>query len=489
MRTMLRAALPILIVALATATSAAERPNVVVLLCDDLNPFYLGFAGDPDVRTPRLDALARESVVFSNCYTASPVCMSSRTSLITGLYPHSTGCWGNAQRLFVSPELTSLFRDVAAAGYATAMIGKTHWFSGLGYQREFANLEEYFHGTGIEFAREVSTTFGSRNGRGIYQDFLRKIGKFQPQSRELTERLKTNQYVARPSLLQPEETCDWMMTDLATEYIRNAPADRPFFLMVGFSNPHSPFDPSGRYASMYAPERLSLRANVSPFEKYGTEYTLDEIKRARAAYLGKISFLDDLTGRIIDFLKEQGRWQNTILVFTADHGLTVGEHRNISKGKFWEEVARVPLVIRMPDVTDEGRRTDKLAQLIDLHPTIVEAVGGTVSSHVSGRSLLPVVKDPQAHVRDTAFCEISHQGHFSYMVRSGQYKWFVENEKEYLFDLAADPYEMKNLIQSEKHNPTAQQLRDRLRKFLMTEQVNYAAGYVPLAERVKAKGD
>jgi arylsulfatase A-like enzyme len=237
---------------------------------------------------------------------------------------------------------------------------------------------------------------------------------------------------------------------------------------------------------MYVPENLTLRENVEPFSKYGTDYTLAEVRRARSAYLGKISLLDDLAGRVMDCLKQQGRWQDAIFVFTADHGLTVGEHRNISKGRFWEEVARVPLLIRVPEVTDGGARTEALCQLIDVYPTLIEAIGGTVSAHVSARSLLPVLRDPETSIRDAVFSEISHNGHFNYMVRSGHFKWFVESGKEYLFDLESDPFELENLIQLKKHAARAQAMREHLRKFLMTQQVNHSAGYVPLADRVKA---
>lgn len=463
----------------------ATKPDVVVLLCDDFNPFYTGFAGDPDVRTPNLDALAKESAVFSRCYTTSPVCMPSRTSLVTGLYPHNTGCWGNANDLFVSPRLTSLFSDFKQAGYVTAMIGKTHWYAGSDFKAQFASKKEFFTGIGVDEFHEVPTTFGSRNGSGAYQDFLKRIGKFKAQSKDLTDRLRNDQYVARPSLLQPEETCDWMMNDLVVDYLKRAARDKPFMLLVGFSNPHSPFDPSGRYATMYDANKLALRKNVTPFKKYGTDYSLAELRRARAAYLGKISFLDDLLGRVIAALKQRGNWANTILVFTADHGLAVGEHGNIAKGQFWEEVARVPMVVRIPGLTDGGIETDALAQLNDLYPTLLAAVGGKVSEHVRARSLLPVLRDPGVTVRDAVFGEISGRTALNYMVRDGRFKWFEVDGKESLYDLAADPYEQVNLIDSAAHRSVVAGLRERLRRFLMTEQLNHSAGYVPLANRVK----
>lgn len=467
------------------ARSEATKPDIVIILCDDFNPFYTGYAGDPDAQTPNLDALAAESAILTRCYSASAVCMPARTSLVTGLYPHNTGCWGNANDLFVPPRLTSMFTDFQSAGYRTAVIGKTHWFAGRRFRDQFPNLKSYFQGIGIDHIQEVATTFSSRSGEGPYQDFLRKIGKFEAQSEDLTERLATNQYVANPSLLEPEETCDWMMTDFALDHLTETPRSKPVAMMIGFSNPHSPFDPAGKYATMYDPESIQLRENVAPFKKYGTDYTLAEIRKARAAYLGKISLVDTLVGRIVTALKERGTWDSTVLVFTADHGMAVGEHRNIAKGQFWEEVARVPMVIRVPGLTDHGFTTDALSQLIDLYPTMIDLAGGEVSPHVRGISLLPVLKNPESDVRDAAFCEIHHHGSLDYMVRTERFKWFQVEGEESLFDLEADPYEMTNLIDSPNHQDIVNQLHDRLRTFLMTEQINVSAGYIPAAERVK----
>jgi arylsulfatase A-like enzyme len=257
--------------------------------------------------------------------------------------------------------------------------------------------------------------------------------------------------------------------------------------MVAFSNPHSPFDPAGPYATMYDPETITLPENVKPFQKYGTEYTLAEIRKARAAYLGKISFVDALLGRIVSALKQRGTWNNTLLVFTADHGLAVGEHGNIAKGDFWEEIARVPMVMRVPGLTDEGLRTDALSQLIDLYPTLIDIVGGKVSPHVRGRSLLPVLRDPDAEVRDAVFCEIHRGESLDYMVRTDRYKWFLRRGEESLYDLKADRFEQNDLIHSRQHLDVAEGLRDHLRTFLMEEQLNFSAGYRPLVERVKEK--
>ncbi len=467
--------------------ATGSKFDIVVVLCDDFNPFYTSTAGDPDVHSPHLDALARESAVFSRCYAASVVCMPSRTSLITGLYPHSTGCWGNSQQLFVPPELTSMFRDLQSVGMATVMIGKTHWYAGTKFKDQFASKKEYFNALGIDTIHEVATTFGSRTGTGIYQDYLREIGLFDVQASDLSNRLRTNQYAARPSLLTPEQTGDWMMTDLAVEHLRDAPPGQSIAMMVAYSNPHSPFDPSGKYATMYQADQITLRPNVRTFHKYDTHYSFPELRRARAAYLGKISFLDDLLARLIEAIKDRGTWDRTILVFTADHGLTVGEHGNISKGQFWEEVARVPMMIRIPGITDGGISVDALSQLIDLYPTLVDAVGGELSPHVQGRSLLPVIRDPIASVRDAVFAEIHHDETLDYMVRDERYKWSTYFGRESLYDLRDDPWEQENLINSASHQGVASELRDRLRRFLMTQQINHSAGYRSLVERVKAQ--
>ncbi|MDF1810795.1 MAG: sulfatase-like hydrolase/transferase [Verrucomicrobiales bacterium] len=475
----------LLLFPLSVASGETQKPDVLIILCDDFNPFYTGFSGDPDARTPHIDSLAKQSAVFTNCYSASAVCMPARTSLVTGLYPHNTGCWGNATDLFVSPGLTSMFSDFKQAGYSTSVIGKTHWYAGNGFKEQFGSKKEYFSGIGIDFFRDVATTFSSRSGSGIYQDYLRRNGLFEKQSADLTDRLKHNQYIARASLLQPEQTCDRMMTDLAIDYLHNAPKSRPYIMMVGFSNPHSPFDPPGKYATMYDPESMSLRPNVKPFKKYGTNYSPDEIRKARAAYLGKISLLDDLVGRIIAAIQERGTFENTILVFTADHGMAVGEHGNIAKGQFWEEVARVPFVLRIPGLTDDGVTSDALVQLIDLYPTLLDVVGGKPAAHLLGQSLLQAIKKPGKTVRDAAFCEIHHDGSLDYMVRTERYKWFVEKGDESLFDLEIDPNELNNLIKAGGHDDVVTSMHEHLRNFLMTGQINYSQGYRPVAERVK----
>ena len=465
-----------------------RKPDVVLIVADDFNAFYTGFAGDPDVKTPNLDALAKEGTVFTQCYSPSPVCTPSRTSLVTGRYPHNTGCWGNTAELFVPPPLTTLFSDFKKTGYRTAMIGKTHWVTGQGYRREFATLEDYYKGIGIDHYRDISTTFETIGADGAYEAFLRKIGKYDAQVKDLRARLKKDQYEPIPSLLTPQETSDWMVTDLASQFLRETPTSEPFMMMLGYSNPHSPMDPAGDYAKMYDPEKLSLRENVTAFQREKTTIDLAQIKKVRAAYLGKISFLDDLVGRIVQDLKARGTWNNTILVFTADHGLMIGEHGRISKGQFWEESIRIPMLVRIPGVT-KGSSTDALAQLHDIYPTLIEAVGGTPSPGLFARSQMPVLRGEKPRVRDAAFAEItdSRSGDLNYMVRKDNYKWFIFRGKEALFDLAKDPFEKNDLIQSPDFQQVATSLRDRLRTFLMTDQINYSVGYKPLDERVRGE--
>ncbi len=470
------------------AKRPSGKPDVLVILCDDFNPFYAGFSGDPDVKTPNLDAIAKEGAVFDNCYCNSPVCMPSRTCLVSGTNCHNTGLWGNSKNFFLPPERTPLFKDFKKTGYTTAMIGKTHWYAGNAYQREFKNLGAYFKGMGIDYYQEVATTFGSRGGRGVYQNYLRKIGKYKEHSADMTRRLAEDQYYPEPSVLAPEEGCDWMMTDYALNYFKQAPKTLPFFLMVGISNPHTPMDPAGQYATMYEPEALKLRPNVStPLEKYGKTYDEALIRKTRAAYLGKITLIDDLVGRMVQALKDRGTWDNTIVVLTADHGLQLGEHGSLTKGRFFEESARVPMIMRLPGVTDAGQRISAFAQMPDLYPTVLEAVGGKLSHMCLAKSQLPVLKQQKKSVRQDAFCEIADRRKFGYMVRHGAFKWFVQEGEEHLYNLEEDPYEMNNLIDRQEHQAEVARLQSRLREFLMTEQINYSAGYLPLTQRMRRK--
>lgn len=432
------------------------------------------------VRTPNIDVLALEGVRFSAAYTQSPVCMPARCSLASGLYPHNHGFWMNfTGRLFPAEQIT-MFRDIRNAGYSTAKIGKYHFHS-LEWGEDYKDYKDYYDGMGLDWAEELPTPYMGPFLKNEYTEHLKIKGLLDGYIRDIARRFeKGDTDVVAPSPLPPDDHPDGYVAGKAVEYIKNCPTDKPMFLCVSFPGPHSPFDAPGDYATMFDPGDIELLPNVP--EKI-RRHDQEHLRKIQANYFGKIAHLDDRVGQLVDAMKRRGTWDNTQAIFAADHGDYMGSHGRFGKGGFHDESARVPLIMRWPGRIPGGRTTDALAELIDVYPTIIDASGGTVTPHRFGTSLLPVVTDGK-DVHDAVFSEIGHGEHFNYMVRTEQYKWFVHGGREALFDMQQDPYELRNLIESESHRDVAAEMKARLRDFLMQTQVNFAADYKNLFTRI-----
>lgn len=483
------AAIVALTAALFAATSAAaDKPDVLVILCDQWSPRFLSWE-NPQVRTPHLDRIAAEGLIFDACYTPSPLCMPARTSLITGLYPHNQGhsTWGNTGEFHVSPEAATLFRDVDAVGYSTAQIGKLHWFSGAHVRREFADIADYHRALGLDHVFDVSGPTDSPTDRGPYAAHLRKYGLLEKVAADLHERYVTWEFEPRASLAPPEHYHDTFVADAAIDYIDKHAKDRPMLLVVSFHSPHPPLDAPGKYAAMYDPQTLKLPANVpESLVRDKRELEPAEVRRMLANYLGKISLVDDLVGRLVKAFERRGTWNDTLVVFTADHGEMMGSHGAFTKGRFYEESVRVPLMLRKPGLVKPGR-TKALAQSMDVYPTIVEAIGGTMTPGRFAKSLLPVATGKAESVRTVVLSEIARAAPVDIMIRDARYKWWAQDDAEYLFDLEQDPLEMQNLASSAEHHETANRMRSELVNYLRNTQVNLAEGSKSKVQRLREK--
>lgn len=470
----------------APVPESARRPlDVLVLMTDQWNPYNLGYERDPDVHTPNLDALAAQSLNFTNCYSNCPVCMPARTSFISGLLPHNTGLWGNATDFYLPAGQMPLFSDIRARGYTTAQIGKLHWWSGNGYRRDHDSLAGYFKALGLDHPEPVATPFGTGGESGPYEDFLRRIGKLDTFVADMTRRLKEGQYAPSPAPVAPEEHNDWFVADRSIAFLGAQPREKPYFLVTSFPGPHTPLDAMGRFLARYDPAKLRLAANVRPAANGGRTFSVEDIRACRASYLGKITMIDECIGRIIATLKARGTWDRTLVFFTADHGEMMGAHGKFGKGVFYEESARIPMLVRLPGQPNAGGRTDTPVHFGDVYGTAVEAVGGQVRKGRFTRSFLPFVRGEKLPPATAAFAEIQHQGTLNYMVRDRRHKWFIYGGKEHLYDLAEDPSELRNLIGSARHGDIAGNLKELQRQFISSTQVNLSADYVPLAQRVR----
>ncbi|HEX4150568.1 MAG TPA: sulfatase-like hydrolase/transferase, partial [Pirellulales bacterium] len=308
--------------------SAAAKHDVLVVLCDQWSPRFLSW-DNPQVRTPHLDTIAGEGMIFDACYTTSPVCMPARVSLITGLYPHNAGheLWGNSQSYHAPAESATMFQDIQQAGYTTAQIGKLHWHSGTDWKKEFNTLGEYYRALGLDYVLDVSGPPSSIAEKNPYTERLKQLGLLKALTTDMHERFLVWEYEPRASVVKPENYHDRFVTDKAVEFIRQQGADKPLCLVVSLHSPHPPLDAPGDFATMFDPQKLRLPGNVpESFTRDKRELEPAEVRRMLANYLGKIALADDCLGSLVDALKQRGTWDDALFIMTADHGEMMGSH-------------------------------------------------------------------------------------------------------------------------------------------------------------------
>ena len=469
-----------------TWARAERKPDVLVILTDQWSPLYVSW-DNPQVRTPNLDGIAREGMIFDACYSTSPICMPSRVSLITGLYPHNQGhaLWGNATGYYAPAESAPMFRDIQRAGYTTAQIGKTHWTAGPDWKREFKTVDDYFRALGLDRVVDIPGPPDSERDRNPYALHLKQRGLLEAVASDMRQRYVRWEFEPRASVVNPEDYHDSFVTGQAEEFIRAQANEKPFCLVVSLHSPHPPLDAPGEFATMYDPEKLTLPANVpASFKRENRTLDQAEVRKLLANYLGKISLVDHCVGRLVEAMKARGTWDDALVIFTADHGEMMGAHGALTKGRFYEESVRVPLVMRRPGQVRTGR-TKALAQMMDVYPTIVEAIGGEVAPGRFAKSLLPVATGKKDTVRALAVSEIGNTPPLRIMARDQRFKYWADDEREYLFDLQADPLEMHDLAGASEHRDTLNEMRRQLLTHLRSTQVNYAEGYKSKVQRLR----
>ncbi len=465
---------------------AAEKPDVLVILTDQWSPRCLSWE-NPQVRTPQLDRIAAEGMIFDRCYTTSPVCMPARVSLLTGLYPHNAGhgLWGNILDYHAAPEEAGLFRDMKTAGYRTAQIGKTHWTAGKSLRQAFPTTAAYHEALGLDFVLDVPGPPSAPNDRGPYAAYLKKLGLLETVARDMHERYVKWQYEPRANPAPPEHYNDSFVTRAAVEFIDRQSKERPLCLVVSLHSPHPPLDAPGEYATLLDPAGLTLPPNVP--ESYKRELRTighAETQAMLANYLGKIALADANIGDLAAAFERRGTWQNTLVCFSADHGEMMGAHGTLSKGRFYEESARVPLVVRWPGKVKIGRSKAPV-QMMDIYPTLVEAAAGKLLPGRHAKSLLPVASGQRERLRPAAISEIDNRNGLSLMATDGRFKWWRDGSQECLFDLENDPFEMADLAADSAHQATLSRMTRLALDHVLQSQTNLSEGYVPKVDRLR----
>lgn len=460
---------------------AADKPNVLFIVADDLN-CAIGPYGDKAAVTPNLDRLAARGLVFEKAYCQQAVCNPSRSSFLTGLRPDTVGV----------DDLRKGFRDTAPGG--STLITLPQHFKNHGYFCQ--NIGKMFHNMG-----ETQ----DRRSWSIDEVLFKGTHAADTVYTNTPEALRDQQIKKAPTTEAPDgpDTLyrDGQIANLTAAMLREHPADgQPFFLGVGFWRPHLPFVAPKKYWDLVDPDKIPMPSPaVAPsgapdiamhesreIRGYGTTpqerpFTDEEIRHYRHGYYASITFMDAQIGKILDALEEGGHADDTIVVFTSDHGFHIGEQSLWGKTSNFELDARVPLIVADPRVPgSQGKQTEALAELLDLYPTLAEMAGidGNLNKRLEGVSLAPVVKDPAASVQDAAFTQ--HQQPFygppsnwkawGYSIRTSDRRYTewraIEGGEviaQELYDYDEDPEETTNLAaeRSEEVEELAARLKEQ----------------------------
>jgi len=471
-----------------------RKLNIVYILTDQHRCDMLGCYGNKVVRTPNIDRLAAEGLRFSHAFTPTSICGPARASLLTGLFPSAHGVTGNSEHacraglpLDVAPEIVKL--PEALPGYDYFHLGKWH-AEETRMPSDYGAKGHDFDGYGFP-GSDVYRDFVFDEGptrKNRYAEWLCEKGFEAPRVSEAffgnNPNLKIQEL--RAKLSGPAEaSIPHFIVDDAIRLLREdrSSDESPFFMWMNFWGPHTPCVVPEPYYSMYPPKSIPIDPSFEGgltdrpihFKHISQMWGVHDLdwhgwQEIIARYYGYITMIDNCIGQFMQYLKEAGLYDNTVIVFTADHGDAMGAHQLIEKGEFmYDETYRIPMVVRHPALAKPGTTCTEFVYLHDLYPTAAEiATGTTPDMHGQSQSLLPLLTTPNASTgRDYVYGEFA--GHFSSfpqrMLRSKEFKLiFNAAAQGELYDLRHDPHELHNLIDSADHAAVKAELLAKLQQ-------------------------
>jgi iduronate 2-sulfatase len=439
------------------SATAAGRPNVLLLVSDDLAN-TLGCYGHPIAKTPHLDALARRSVLFERAYCQFPHCNPSRASMLSGMRPNTTRVTNNADNLYDNlpgvMTLPHLFRE---HGYATARCGKV------------------FH-LGVPTGQESMDDPAAWDFGTPFRD-ERPYPKVRPSAVSVATGAKQG-FPWKETTGGDDALCDGGFAKSAIEWLEQRDPAKPFLLAVGFHRPHLPLVAPEAYYDLYPFDQVALPNEPADDEAdiplparngsvpgYAVTTTPDQRRAAIRGYLAAVSYMDAQAGRVLAALDRLQLADNTIVVFTGDHGWHLGEHGLWHKRSLFEESARVPFLVRVPGAKGNGQRAAGLVELLDVYPTLCDYAGLAPPKTIQGTNLRPMLDDPTASIHDAAFTQARRGANAEFWGRSVRTtrwrctEWNEGSEGIELYDHDTDPYEFTNLASDPKHTAVLKQLR------------------------------
>lgn len=442
------------------------RPNLIFILADQLRWDALGVTGGW-VKTPHLDALAAEGMLFRNCVTNSPTCVPARVSLATGYYPHNTGVWRND--LYSLPgDTPTWMRAVREAGYGTALIGKTHLHPDKlpgGRAPDYRDAEPLLHALGFDVVNEVPGPSACRRVLSHMTCEWREKGLLEAYAADLRSREAAT---VRPTPLPLEDYYDVYVGRKCREYLAGAPRDRPWMLCAHFPGPHAPWDTPPPYNTLHDPAGMPpprrLERDCSGRPRGATDgrgifdLTAERVAALRADYAGSVALIDEQIGGMFEEVRRRGEWDNTAVVFTSDHGEMNGDYGHLQKRTFYDGAVRVPLIVRMPGMAPGV--SEAWIELFDLGPTLVELAGGSASGRGYAKSLVHLLRNPSSPHRTEAISELDRE----FMLMNNEWKLAINGDGRVyrLFDRVRDPLESRNLAGDKGYRGIGDRLRLRL---------------------------
>jgi len=471
------------------ATTPSDKPNVLIIMTDQHRADLMTCAGSDIVPTPGIDRIAGRGVRFSRAYCPYPVCVASRMALLTGLYGHTTGVDTNTDRL--DWRYRTMAHHFADHGYLTGLIGKMHfndahkhgfeyylsindWLMYLGPKVGHYADEIASHPHSTHFTRTVDDSgAGFPDIEGLWEGPSPWVGH-----------VTRSDFSTIASKLDAEDHLDMFIAREAVKFLQQY-RDQRFFLVASFMKPHTPFFPPREFAEKYPIDTMALRSvgETTTYPKHIQQRIANYRKKdprllraGRAGYLGNLAFVDTCIDRVYRGLEELGLADNTIVVYTSDHGEMDGDHGLYQKFCLFEPAVQVPLIVSFPQRLPQDKVSDALVEYFGLYPTLTELAGlpqpvrttliemPKAPSRLDAHSFASLVRAPDAEGPDAAFSEFALRSAMPrYMIRTDRYKLiFNHGAMGELYDYERDPGEYTNRIDDPAYRSIRRDLEEQL---------------------------
>ena len=463
----------------ASNSSQAKGKNVLFVICDDLNT-HVSTSGYEPITTPNLSKLAKEAITFNRAFCQYPVCGPSRASFLSGLYPQATGVLNNTLDVRETrPGTVSMPQFFKENGYWTAGVGKVfhNTKSDHGDLAWDENLR--FENDELAVVREARLEFEAENG-SIDQQPNKKKWK------ELKKRVSAKLDAQTPpgkgrSGLRDDQHKDGKNARQVVRWLEDkAYGGKPFFIALGLQKPHVPFLAPDKYFDLYPFDRITYQPNrpnlwdfLPPsaiskrYEAFGFELAKENHalrKEYMQAYHACVSFIDAQLGLVIDSLKKQDLWDDTIIIFTSDHGYHLGDHFLWGKVTLFDVGAKVPFIVRAPGLSKSGTASEAMVELIDVYPTLADLTKLKAPNHLQGISLRPLLGHPDRLGKRKYAYSVVTRGpkNLGYALRNQNWRYGKWPDGEELYNLRTDPQEKNNLAQKDHLKERLEDFRDIL---------------------------